>query len=152
MYKIRPALEQEAKLLTQLTMESKAFWSYSKEFLEQCRPHLTISDQDIRSWPFIVLELEQEIIGYYSLKEIGQEKRLDNLWIRPHAIKRGYGKILFEHAVKKASELGWESFYLAGEEGAIKFYEKMGAKLVGKIQSRLGTDLFLPHMKYLIKV
>ena len=53
-----------------------------------------------------------------------------------------------ERKLKEAKEIGWSSFRLAGEEKAVGFYEKQGAKLIGRIQSRLGKDIFLPHMEY----
>ena len=35
--KIRNAVVSEAKLLSDLAMRSKAYWGYSKEFMEKCR-------------------------------------------------------------------------------------------------------------------
>jgi hypothetical protein len=46
-----------------------------------------------------VLVKDEVIIGFYSLKTINGENRLDNLWIEPNHIKNGYGKSLFEHSV-----------------------------------------------------
>jgi hypothetical protein len=55
--------------------------------------------------------------------------------------------MLFKEAIKSAKELEWDYFRLAGEQGAIPFYKKMGATLIGEIKSRLRADLFLPHME-----
>ncbi len=107
-----------------------------------------MTEEYIKNWPVKVFEIDGEIIGYFSLKIIGDENRLDNLWVKPKYIKSGIGKELFKEAVNVAKEIGWTTFTLAGEEKAIGFYEKQGAKLIGKVQSRLGKDIFLPHMKY----
>lgn len=81
----RKANPNEGPLLTELSLRSKSFWQYSPEFLERCRPHLEIDETYILTWPVIVLsktdEIANNIIGYYSLKIIGSEKRLDNLWL-----------------------------------------------------------------------
>ncbi len=147
-YEIRDALNGEAEYLSELTLRSKAYWGYSKEFLERCRPHLVVSTEYIENWPVRVLESSQSIIGYMSLKEISGETRLDNLWIEPEYIKHGYGTILFKEAISQARKLNWKTFRMAVEEQSIGFYEKLGAKIVGKVQSRLGGDIFLTHMEF----
>lgn len=151
MTKIRQARLDEKNLLTNLTLESKSYWGYSSAFLEKCRPHLTMTEDYIKNWPVKVFEKNGEVIAYFSLKKIGEENRLDNLWVRPKYIKSGIGKVLFKEAISVAKEIGWTFFTLVGEEKAIGFYEKQGARLIGKIQSRLGEDIFLPHMKYVFK-
>ena len=146
-FTIRKARVEEAIFLSNLALRSKAHWGYSEEFIEACRPHIYVDKDYIEKWPVVVGVLNEKIIGFFSLKSIGEENRLDNLWIEPKFIKYGYGKILFNEAVKYARELEWNYFRLAGEPDAVLFYEKMGAALIGEIQSRLREDLFLPHME-----
>lgn len=146
-FRVRNAKEEEAEHLSNLALRSKAIWGYSQEFIEACRPHIYVDSSYIQNWPVRVLELENQIIGFYSLKTIGEEPRLDNLWIEPEHIQSGFGRILFRDSVLVANKLGWEFFRLAGEPDAVAFYEKMGAVLIGEVQSRLRQDLFLPHMQ-----
>ena len=150
-YILRNAIVDEAKFLSELALRSKAYWGYSNEFLEACRPHIYVDADYINDWPVVIIESNDIIIGFLSLKTIKSENRLDNLWIEPEFINKGYGKVLFHEAVKQAKKLGWDSFKLAGEPDAVAFYEKMGAKLIGEIQSRLRDDLFLPHMEMSLK-
>jgi len=144
---VRAAKYGEEVYLSDLAIRSKAYWGYSLEFLDACRPHIKIDSAYIKDWPVEVLEKDGIIIGFYSLKKINNENRLDNLWIEPNFVKNGFGKILFTHAISRAKALGWDSFRLAGEPGAVVFYEKMGVKLIGQVQSRLRSDLLLPHME-----
>lgn len=137
----------EEAYLSDLAIRSKAYWGYSLEFLDACRPHLKIDSTYLKDWPVYVLEKDSVIIGFYSLKTIKNENRLDQLWIEPNFIRNGFGKILFAHAISTAKTLGWNSLRLAGEPDAVVFYEKMGAKLIGQVQSRLSNDLFLPLME-----
>ncbi len=146
-YKIRQAKVDEAEYLSDLALRSKAIWGYSKDFIIACKPHIKVDREYIEAWPVKVLDKQDEIIGFYSLKIINGENRLDNLWIEPRYIRYGYGTILFKNAIDEAKKLEWNYFRLAGEPGAVPFYEKHGAKLVGKVQSRLKKDLFLPHME-----
>ncbi|MCA9487100.1 MAG: GNAT family N-acetyltransferase [Nanoarchaeota archaeon] len=149
-YKIRDAFKNEGGKLSELALRSKSIWGYDDSFIEACRPHIKVDEKYIQKWPVVVIEKDSELLGFYSLKEIGNEKRLDNLWIEPRYVRSGFGRVLFENAIERAKELNWSYFRLAGEPDAIPFYEKMGAKLIGKVQSRLGEDLFLPHMEFLI--
>ncbi len=147
-YKIRDANSHEDDLLSQLALRSKAIWGYDDDFMKACEPHIKIDKDYISNWPVVVIEINGEVVGFYSLKVISNENRLDNLWIEPKYIRKGFGKILFEDAVHRSKKLNWSYFRLAGEKKAIIFYEKMGAKLIGQIPSRLGKGITLPHMEY----
>lgn len=143
----------DGPLLTELTLRSKSFWKYSAEFLEKCRPHLIIDESYIENWPVVVLRKDtttksNEIIGYYSLKIIGREKRLDNLWLDLPFIGQGFGGLAIVHAKEKGREIGWDHFYLASEPGAVPFYEKYGGTLIGFVQSKLDENLKLPHIRF----
>jgi len=46
---IRDAVPDEAVLLSDLAMRSKAYWGYSIEFMEACRQELTVLPSDIKS-------------------------------------------------------------------------------------------------------
>jgi GNAT superfamily N-acetyltransferase len=150
----RKAHAHEGELLTELSLRSKSFWKYSQEFLEKCRPLLTIDQSYIENWPVIVLvnpnNAQGEILGYYSLKVVGSENRLDNLWLDLPFIRKGFGSVAIEHAKKEARLLGWDHFYLASEPLAVAFYEKYGGKMIGLIQSKLDENLQLPHIKFTI--
>lgn len=147
---IRQAKTTESKLLSDFTVTSKAVWGYDKDFLEKCRPHLIVSEEYISNWPVKVLEEEGKVLGYFSLKTIDGENRLDNLWISPEHIRQGHGSTLFNEAVSTAKELNWDYFRIATDKYAEKFYERLGFKNIGKVQSRLGGEIFLIHMEYQI--
>lgn len=152
--KIRPAYHDEGILLTELTLRSKSYWKYSLAYLESCRSHLCIDEDYIKRWPVLVLEradgILNQIIGYYSLKIISGEQRLDNLWIDLPYIGKGFGKIAILHALGVARDLMWDHFYLASEPGAVLFYQKCGGLLVGQVPSKLEANLKLPHIKFLL--
>jgi hypothetical protein len=42
---IRPARVDEAHLLSDLALRSKAYWGYSPELIEQCREELSYSEE-----------------------------------------------------------------------------------------------------------
>lgn len=144
---VRPAKTSEVDLLSALTMRSKSYWPYSADYLMKSIPLLKIIESDVLEWPVSVAELNGEIVGFFALKNIKDENRLDHLWVDPRFIGKGIGKFLFQEAKVAARKLGWKSFRLVAEPYAEQFYSKMGAKTIGSVQSRVKPDFFLPHME-----
>jgi N-acetylglutamate synthase-like GNAT family acetyltransferase len=145
---IRAARTDEAQILSNLAVRSKSHWGYAPQFLERCRQHLEINHDYIRDWPVRVLEVEGQVAGFYSLKNIKGENRLDNLWLDLPYIGKGFGKTMLLHSIATAQEMGWERVRLATDEGGKTFYQKFGGKIIGKVKSRLGADIFLTHMEF----
>ena len=148
---IRRARADEAQELSTLAMRSKAHWPYPKDYLEKCVDALRIDPSYIEQWPVFVAEEAKQVVGFFALKIIGKEPRLDHLWILPEFIGKSIGSRLLAMSVEEARKLGWTEFWLAADPYAIKFYEKFGAVQFGTVQSRIKPDLFLPHMKLDLK-
>ena len=146
---VRPARPDESRSLSGLAMRSKSYWPYPRDYLEKCYRVLHVTEYDIKSWPVCVAEQNREVIGFFALKPIKDENRLDHLWIDPRFINKGVGKILFKEAITAAKYVGWTGFRLAADPYAEPFYLKMGAKNIGVVQSKIKPDLFLPHMELL---
>jgi len=144
---VRSAKSSEADLLSALTMRSKSYWPYSADYLMKSIPLLKISESDVADWPVGVAELKGEVVGFFALKTIKDENRLDHLWVDPRFVGKGIGKVLFQKAKIAATNFGWKSFRLVSEPYAEEFYLKMGARNIGKVQSRVKPDFFLPHME-----
>lgn len=146
---LRQAKLTEATMLSDLAIRSKSYWKYEHSFLEQCRPAMKIDEDYINEWPVVVAEKDQIIIGFYALKDIKGENRLDHLWIDLPYIRQGFGKILLLDSFQRAQQLGWKSFRLATDQGGEPFYLKHGARNIGTVQSRIRADLFLKHMEFI---
>src|SRR5205814_8505269 len=78
---IRPAVENDEHLLSALAAESKAHWGYSAEVLEIWRSQLTISSADIGAKVMFVAEIENQLVGFYSLAPAASSWELDSLWL-----------------------------------------------------------------------
>lgn len=144
---IRAARESESSFLSGLAMRSKSYWPYPLDYLEKCIPILKVTPEDIRDWPVGVSELNGEVIGFFALKPVSGENRLDHLWMDPRFIGKGIGKSLFKEAVLAAKRINWGQFRIAADPYAEPFYLKMGAINIGSVRSRIKPDLFLPHME-----
>lgn len=146
-FTIRAAKESESIFLSGLAMRSKSYWPYPPDYLEKCVSVLHVAPEDIGNWPVSVAELKGEVVGFFALKPVNGENRLDHLWIDPRHIGKGLGRILFAEAILASKKIGWNDFRIAADPFAEQFYLKMGAKTIGAVQSRIKPDLFLPHME-----
>lgn len=131
---------------TRIESIMKRPWSDSIEYFDVSNS-VDVTSEDIRNWPVGVSELNGEIIGFFALKTVSDENRLDHLWIDPRFVGKGVGKSLFKEAVLAAKRIGWSQFRIASDPYAEPFYLKMGAKNVGSVQSNIRPNLLLPHME-----
>jgi GNAT superfamily N-acetyltransferase len=145
---VRHALADEADLLSRLALRSKSHWGYDADFLEACRAELTLSPHYIAASPVYVLEEGKRIVGFYGLSEQGGELELLYLFVEPAAVKRGYGKRLWDHAIELAARLGFEKLSIESDPFAEDFYRAMGAERVGEVTSSIKPDRKLPLLKF----
>jgi len=149
--KIRKAQVQEVGALSQLAIESKAYWGYSNDFLEACAEELTISVADMASSGFIYMlcESDTEIIGFYAIERLSRNKaELDALFVKPNHIGKGVGKKLMIHAIDQARKMGCTALLIQSDPYAEKFYLAMGAVVLGEQESKSVSGRYLPMMSY----
>jgi len=149
--KIRKAQTHEVGALSQLAIESKAYWGYSTDFLKACAEELTISVADMVSSRFIYMlcESDTEIIGFYAIERLSRDKaELDALFVKPSHIGTGAGKKLITHAIDQARKMRCTTFAIQSDPHAEKFYLAMGAVVVGEQESKSVSGRYLPMMSY----
>ena len=99
--------------LSELTARSKAHWNYSSEQIEKWKDDLTISAEYIDKNEVYKLKEDDKLIGYYSFQSVDYKKvKLDNIFINPEFIGRGYGKILMNHFFKKVKVKDLKTYIL----------------------------------------
>jgi GNAT superfamily N-acetyltransferase len=150
MIELRPAFETESPYLSDLASRSKSHWPYDEDYLSQVRGMTHITAEYIRGWPVVVASEGDEILGFAAVRELKGENMLDQLWIEPKFIGKGFGRLLFFEAVKKAKALGWTKFTIASDPYAEAFYIKMGAIRTGERESKIKKGFFLPLLEYKI--
>ncbi|MFE3576790.1 GNAT family N-acetyltransferase [Lysinibacillus sp. NPDC059133] len=142
---IRSAKVQDCHLLSHLAYKSKAYWGYTEDFLQQCIDNLTVTKEYIEKNLVFVMKSDNKIVAFYSF--IINEMKLDALFIEPDYIGNGFGRIIWDHLLNKAKELGISESTLDSEPNAEGFYLKMGAKKTGTTPSTMFPDRHLPLMK-----
>lgn len=145
---IRPAQPGEAASLTALMWRSKAHWGYSEAFMALARPQMVLSEADIAVQTVCVGEADGLVIGFYQLRMHEDGLWLEDLFIEPAHIGRGYGKALFVHAVAAARARGADALHFESDPHAEGFYRALGCE---KISERLSLfDRLIPRMRYTI--
>jgi N-acetylglutamate synthase-like GNAT family acetyltransferase len=149
---IRRARPEEAAMLTELTVRSKAHWGYADSFMERARADLEFhANKFLPDFHVYILEAEGEPLGYCSLISIDSNTvELHDLFIEPRHIGKGYGKELWNYAVNLARTLGFSRLLLTADPNAEPFYARQGAVRIGEKPSPVDSDRKLPVMEYIL--
>ncbi|MHA1984608.1 MAG: GNAT family N-acetyltransferase [Candidatus Hodarchaeales archaeon] len=143
--RIRNAKIEEADFLSKIALSSKAYWGYDEEFLEKCKPYLTISQNDIIQTLVYVIENKNSILGFYQLKPLNKiEIDLAMFFIDPNHIKKNLGEKMLKHSKDISKELGYKSLIIESDPNAKGFYEKQGGKFRGYSKSEVFDNRILP--------
>lgn len=132
---IRPARPDDGPLLSRVAIHAKAHWGYDEEFLEGAREALTIDAATIATSSIFVLERKGTAIGFHGLAGEPPEGALEWLFVEPHSIGRGYGRILWQDALARARAAGFAELLIESDRFAEPFYLAMGAVKVGETPS-----------------
>ncbi len=141
---IRPARLEEAQLLSELALRSKAHWGYDDAFLDACRPVLMVEASSIESGWVYVVEIAECSAGFYSLKPLEDAIDLDMLFVDPWAIGQGCGARLFAHACAMAQRLGGTRLIVESDPNAEAFYVRMGMARYAERESSVQAGRWLP--------
>ena len=147
MFRLRTPRCDEAKILTELCLRSKAVWGYDEEFMQACRDELTLTVTIMRSSYFMVAETAGELVGVAQVTVTGERALLDKLFVEPTRLRAGTGKTLFDWAVSAARDAGATTMTIEADPDAAGFYRRMGAVDDGIAPSGSIPGRFLPRLK-----
>lgn len=143
---IRPAEPEEAAALTDLALRAKASHGYDDAFMRRVRSELTLTREFIADHPVFVVDEEGRLGGFYSLLVDPPACEMDMLFVDPGAHGKGYGRLLWRHAVEEARALGCAEMTVQSDPYAVPFYEAMGATRMGESASP-STGRMLPVLR-----
>ena len=128
---IRKASTEDAATLTKIAHDAKRHWGYPEHWIQSWRDILTMRPEFIAANVTYSAIEDGRAVGFYLLTTESDGLHLDHLWIAPHAMGRGLGRALFEHAVEQTRRLGHRSLKIEADPNAAGFYTRMGARRVG---------------------
>jgi GNAT superfamily N-acetyltransferase len=141
------AIPSDAETLTQIALESKAYWGYSFEQLESWKSDLTILPEIFNDWSGFKFKIDKEIIGFYLLNRIDSRTCvLEFLFVTPTFIGKNIGRQLIEHAIKSCRTTSCEVLNVLSDPNAVAFYTKYGFKTISLKESSV-PGRFLPEME-----
>ena len=133
--------------MSRIAFAAKGHWGYPGRWMERWRGNLRVSPGFVRDNEVYVAIAGEEAVGFYALA--GGERGLDleHLWVVPARIGTGLGRRLFEHAMRRATELGARSVVIESDPNAEGFYRRMGARRTGEnVYEMEGRTRVLPVM------
>lgn len=145
---LRAPSPDEAELLTELCLRSKAVWGYNADFMQACRAELTIRPTDLTADTFRVALIDDAIVGVVQLVVTGEAAELARLFVAPGTIGTGVGKFLFAWAADAARTRGAMRLWIEADPDAAAFYRRMGATDAGVVPSGSIPGRFLPRLRF----
>lgn len=146
----------QAEFLTDLGLRANATYNYRSISDAQARSVFLVQEIHFKEGIIRAMKENGTFIGFYGLirwKEVdGKEANiLSHFFLEPEFIGKGYGKILFGEVVRAAkNELKWEAFQWESDPHAAGFYQKMGAKQIGKNPCPLNPNYKSPVFAYIL--
>lgn len=129
---VRRALPGDAGALTRIAFAAKRYWGYPERWIKYWSESLTVTPDFVRDNGVYAAVRDGETFGFYALTGTGRGLELEHLWVSPDRIGSGAGRLLFEHAMRKASSRGAKSLRIEADPNAEGFYSRMGARRVGE--------------------
>ncbi|MFA6152376.1 MAG: GNAT family N-acetyltransferase [Chitinophagaceae bacterium] len=144
---IKKANIEDSAVLTSITKRSKAYWGYSDAQIENWSEALTITKSYIEANDVYKLSDGGLIIAYYSFITLeANEVKMDNLFVLPDYIGRGYGKLLMLDFLNRIKKTATKKIILDSEPNAERFYENFGFIKVGQIETTI-KERYMPIME-----
>jgi GNAT superfamily N-acetyltransferase len=145
---IRPAIAEEAPLLTALALRSKRLWGYDDDFMRNASSDLEIVPESFLTRQYFVLESESTMQGFYSLEPLHDGVELTHLFVVPEGVRHGFGRLLWDHAVNTARRAGYRRMKITSDPNAEGFYIAMGAVPIGAVESPVVPGRKLPVLEF----
>jgi hypothetical protein len=146
MLRIRTPRYDEAPMLTDLCLRSKAFWGYDEEFMRECRGELTLMASIMQSSScFQVAEIDGQVIGVAQVLSRDSLPNWTKFLSSPTHLRSGAGRALL-WAATVARDAGQVSMVVEADPNAAGFYRRMGAVDDGTAPSGSILGRFLPRL------
>ena len=152
--RLRPAGPGDAAALSTLAFRSKASWGYDIDFMKRCRAELTFSSDQIEAPRnrFVICEVDDALAGFYGLERQSEhDAELVALFVKPALLRQGIGRLLVEHMIGAARQLGIRTVTIQGDPNAEDFYIAIGATAAGYRESASIPGRYLPVFRLEIR-
>ncbi len=147
----RDAKSSDITSINALKRAAMAYWGYDDEFLDKFIEVTGITKDYLDKNITKLLYMGNELLGFYSFKFIEEGRiELNDLYVHPDYIGRGFGNKLWAACCKKARELDKNEFIIWSEPHAEDFYLKKGCAKIGTRPSVVVPNRYPSVLKYKI--
>ena len=137
----------DAKKLTEIALQSKAYWGYSAVQIESWKEELMVIPKMFQHSVIHKYLIDTEIAGFYILENTQPHSAsLAFLFVAPQFIKQGIGKQLVVHAIEYSRKNNYTFLKVLSDPNAARFYKKYGFKIISQKQSSI-AGRFLPAIE-----
>jgi len=148
--RIRRAIGDDTDALTDLAHRAKAHWNYPRSWMRKWDAQLTILPGYLEMHEVWVADRAGDIVGMCALEDRGDHWNLEHVWVEPSMHGQGIGRALVEHALHEAWGRRRSPVELLADPFAIGFYERLGARLAGRVPAPMpgAKDRTLPRYEF----
>jgi GNAT superfamily N-acetyltransferase len=151
LFEIRRATPDQAETLTHIAFAAKRHWGYPERWIQIWSPLLTISPEFIETHDTYAASINEKPIGFCAVSIEEEKGSIEHLWVLPDFIGKGIGAALFRHMLSRCKDLGVQVLEIESDPNAQGFYERMGAKVVGKHVGEVdGQPRILPVLEMVL--
>ena len=131
----------ERELLDEMTLAGLRHWGHHEQHPEIYAgfAQMLAAEPGPAEHPVVVLEENERIVGFYELRDRGEDIELLRMFLRDDLIGRGYGRQLWDEAVRSAS-LTHQRMTIMSDPGSVGFYQAMARSSKATRKSRLGSS------------
>ena len=145
---IRRAAKEEADMLTAISFRSKRYWNYPESYYEIWHDELTITAEYIDQHEVYVAELNEEVIGYYSIIHLDRDMEisgiplargywLEHMFVLPAHMGCSIGTGMISHLFKICNLKNISRINVLADPNAREFYTKRGFTFVREYPSTI---------------
>lgn len=150
MLKIRRAEANEFEIITDLMYKSEAYWGFGDDYMEKFKSLYKVTKDAISNNPTYILQEDNNFIGFYGFIIDNKDTSLEYFFIDPKYIGKGYGKLLWNHAINECKKLEINEFEIITSPQAKEFYTKLGAVQVGELDCQLIKGRKIPRLIFTV--
>ncbi len=153
MITFKPAQSTDLNSIRRLMRASKTYWAYDEKFLNKFMEIIGIRLDYMQKHDIQLAYLNKAMIGFYNfILHNDGVLELDNLFLHPDYIGKGFGRILWQYICETAKQLGKNEFTIWSDPYAELFYLKMGCEKIGVRKSPMMPNRYPPVLRYQLKI
>jgi len=133
---IRKASRADAKQLSGIALAAKRHWNYPEPWFKLWGDVLKITPEFIQNNNVWVADHNNQIVGFAAISINKSIADLEHIWIIPEHMRKGVGENLINKVIEYCQFNSIEKLRIESDPNSRIFYEKMGAKLIGYVESK----------------